>query len=107
MEKKIKEIVEYFKEKLLKKDFQILDITEYNAYIVVDNIYKFSIWIANSPTDCKLYKSEYNFIDIELVNHERELLHSFFAEEKIIKVREIKQAKVEQLLKELNEEVSK
>lgn len=48
IEKSLKEIGEYFKNKILNGDFDLKDCSEYSAFILIDKKHKFDIWIGNS-----------------------------------------------------------
>ena len=49
IEKKINEISDYFKNKILAGDFDFIKCDECTARILIDNKYKFELWIANTP----------------------------------------------------------
>jgi hypothetical protein len=69
MKTKIKEIQNYFKEKLLSNDFEIIKIDEYLLDISIDG-YKFTIWLGNlNLPDCrKNYSGKLSFMDLQLSN---------------------------------------
>jgi len=72
MEKKINEVHDYFKNKLVKGEFEIKEISEYKAIVVVDKKYEFCVWTGNYdiPTSRKMYKHEVSYMDIELSDSE-------------------------------------
>lgn len=47
MEEKIKEVQEYFINKIVKHDYEIKDFNEYTCTISIDQKYCFTLWIAN------------------------------------------------------------
>lgn len=47
MEKKIKEVENYFKGKILSREFTIESEDAHNMKVLVDNKYEFNLWIAN------------------------------------------------------------
>jgi hypothetical protein len=49
IEDKIKEVAEYFRQKVLTGDYMFVSCSEHTAEILVDEKYKFSLWIANEP----------------------------------------------------------
>ena len=105
MEKEIKKVQDYFKKKMLHKEFEIVKITEYNIYIKIDGIYKFSIWVANGPEKCSVYHAEYNFINLSFSEDEALNLYKTLSEQYKKNIRTIKQDKVQRLLKELESDI--
>lgn len=73
MEAKIKEVYDYFKSKILSKDFKIEEMSEYTFTIIIDGKYKFTIWVANLhiPESRRLYDNGYNFMMIEFTLKEK------------------------------------
>jgi len=67
MKTKIKEVHDYFKNKLLLGDFKIIKTEEHTMSVLIDNEYKFTIWIGNLhiPESRKLYDGMYNFMNIK------------------------------------------
>lgn len=47
MKKKIKEVQNYFKSKIIDGDFEIKKISEHTLIILIDSEYEFTMWIAN------------------------------------------------------------
>ncbi|MBK9357613.1 MAG: hypothetical protein IPN08_09545 [Bacteroidales bacterium] len=68
MKAKIDEVINYFKTKILSKEFEISKISQHTMEITIDGIYNFTIWIGNItyPETVKLYESNFNFIHINL-----------------------------------------
>ena len=56
MEKKIKQVQDYFIAKILAGEFRITEISEHRLKLIVDEKYPFEIWIANGPTYRRLYE---------------------------------------------------
>lgn len=54
MKEKIQEVQNYFKEKLLKGDFKIIEREQYTYIVSIDEEYKFSIWMKNDAKNRKL-----------------------------------------------------
>jgi hypothetical protein len=82
MEAKIKEVQDYFKAKILASDFKVIAISEYVCDILIDENYKFGIWIGNidikdSVKIYNLYQS--NFIYFQFEYSECIKLHKIFA----------------------------
>ena len=47
MKEKIKEIQDYFKDKILSEDFEVSEVSEHVTTLLVDGEYKFNIWTGN------------------------------------------------------------
>ena len=47
IKQKLEEIQNYFNEKVIKGDYEVVDKTEHNATILIDGEYKFRIWISS------------------------------------------------------------
>ncbi len=72
MKTKIKEVQNYFKRKMLSGEFVIADVEEYSIDLLIDDEYKFIIWIGNVniPETRKLHSGRLSFIAIELSDDE-------------------------------------
>lgn len=77
MKEKIKEVQQYFKDKIFAQEFEIIDITRYQVTIKVDE-FTFNIWIGNfySQVSCKHYDGSYNFMDLNISDSEAEIIHN-------------------------------
>ena len=51
IEETLKELGNYFKNKIISGDFEFKKCTEYLATVRVDDKYDFDIWIANTPRE--------------------------------------------------------
>lgn len=102
METQIKKVQDYFKTKLLSNDFEITEFTQYLVTVLVDNEYKFTIWIGNTniPETTKLYDGSYNFMSIPFTGDESKTLS------KIIMPRYLKY-KQDTLIKQKREELER
>lgn len=78
MKEKIKEVQSYFKEKLLKGEFEITKRERYTYRISIDKEYDFHIWMENGPINRKLSTSipSDSFIQFNLTTEESILLDS-------------------------------
>lgn len=67
MKAKIKEVQDYFINKILSGEFITTKINEHTLSLLVDNTYRFEIWIANWPINRKTYEKgvEPYFISLE------------------------------------------
>ena len=71
MKTKIKEVQEYFKNKLISGDFKIDEVDQYVLKVTIDDEYKFSLWIGNWQFNTtRLYDGYYNFIMFDLTEEE-------------------------------------
>jgi hypothetical protein len=72
MKEQIKKVQDYFKSKMLSGDFDIMNIDEYKLELIIDNEYKFFLWIGNLdiPKLTKPYSGELSFMDLSLSNEE-------------------------------------
>ena len=102
MKEKIKEVQDYFKSKLLAKDFEIEIIDSFAAYITIDGIYHFTIWIGN-PQVPKSTNQHYgkSFIDMGLSDEDCCKLHELISADVATYLKKIKEKQLEQLKKEL------
>ena len=78
MKEKINEVEKYFKDKLLNKEFEIKEISEYVLRILVDGEYQFNLWLGNwdIPDNTKCYDGYYNFMMLDFTKEESILLKS-------------------------------
>ena len=72
MEAKIKEVQEYFKNKLLSSEFEVAKIQECTIDLLVDSNYLFVIWTGNLdiPTTTQNYSNTLSFMDLEFTKDE-------------------------------------
>jgi len=64
METKIKEVQDYFKNKILSGQFDIAEFHEFDVCVLIDKIYPFCIWVGRESHAeyCKLWDGRINFI---------------------------------------------
>lgn len=68
---KIKEVQDYFKQRIFNGEFTIESWDKYTALILVDGQYNFAFWIGNNRDNCKQYFGlKTNFITINTTIHE-------------------------------------
>jgi len=53
MKKQILEIQEYFKTKIVNGNFKTEKVDSHYAHIVIDNLYRFKIWVASGESYCE------------------------------------------------------
>lgn len=51
IENKLKEIGEYFCNKIIEGEYKFITCSEHTAKILIDEKYNFELWIANTPKD--------------------------------------------------------
>lgn len=102
MKEQIKQVQDYFKSKLLTKDFEIKKIEAYTMQIIIDGQFAFNIWIGNidTPSLRYLYKDAPNFIDLQLTKSECETLHNLVVDD--VK-KYIKETLIAEKIKELEQ----
>jgi hypothetical protein len=75
MKNKIKEVQDYFKNKIVAGDYEVIETTEHFAVIEIDSEYIFCLWLANGHGSFSLWENKYNFIDIVFDGDEKILAH--------------------------------
>ena len=96
MENKIKEVQDYFANKILHEQFEVTQIQEFFVSILIDKKYKFDIWVGreDSPNYCNLWDARPNFIQFQFDNAEHIRIHESMIRliknnEKMIKAKQI------------------
>ena len=76
METKIKEVQDYFRNKLTKGDFIIKEFSEQTTTVLIDDLYNFTIWTGNKDYGIELYKfgSESNFMQFSLLESDKKAI---------------------------------
>lgn len=70
MQNKIKEVQDYFKNKILTGDFEITEIENYSMVLKVDKIYEFVFWTGNVDIPESRKQYEFNFMDLDLTEED-------------------------------------
>ena len=76
----LQKIVKYLKDKVLKGDYEFIEVGMYTATLLIDNKYKIEIWIANGPKYINFYKANFEKL---LADYKNGLLKLETEEEKI------------------------
>ncbi len=103
----ILEVQDYFKQKLIRGEFEITKITEFETSVLIDKDFQFVIWTSNGEWALKISEHATSFIDIsELTKAEKEKMWKHF-EKPVEKFKggdllEQKRKQFEKLRKELN-----
>ena len=103
MKKQLKELREYFEAKILKGEFEVVEIGRYTADIEIEGE-PFSIWISNATSQCRTYEGAKNAIDIDFVDKEavHNVLEAMRTSDKNKSYLDEKRKEFEALKKELN-----
>jgi hypothetical protein len=65
MQAMLTEISNYFKAKLLTGDYKFISCDEHTADIVIDGVYKFEVWITNTPpTTFEFYRGSTHALNL-------------------------------------------
>lgn len=78
IKEKIKEVEDYFKDKISNGDFEIKGCSEFTVQILIDNQYSFNLWVANDP------KTGFNFY-YHTSDEEKGITFSFNTEKERLK----------------------
>lgn len=72
MKTQIKKVQDYFKNKMLSSDFEIINVEEHLMELLIDSEYKFIIWTGNIdiPESRKPYNGKLSFMDIGMTDEE-------------------------------------
>lgn len=66
VDKKIKEISDYFKQKIVDGDYEITDIGSCTATIVVDSKHEFELWVSNGERNFSIYEDPFVAVSTSL-----------------------------------------
>jgi len=66
MKNSIEEVQHYFNTKIINAKYEVLEIDEHTITVIIDNEYRFCLWIANDGYSFGLYDGSYNFMQIKL-----------------------------------------
>jgi hypothetical protein len=106
MQNKIKEVQDYFKNKILKGDFKVTKVDSYYVDILVDDLYEFTFWSGNSNLPETRKQHGFNFMDLGLTTDEvvviDSLLHKHIIDFKRNELYDVKVKELERLKLELN-----
>ncbi len=90
MEKQIKEVQDYFINKLINQDYTIVEATEYKATVNVEG-YFFKLWIGNGMNNFETYNG--SFIQLSFNEYQKEKIYNDL-------IKKSKNQKLEYLLKQ-------
>jgi len=78
MENQIKQVNDYFVDKLLNEDFTVESIDQYRVNVVIDGKYHFSLWIGNNQYFFNCYQHAYSFMDLDFDDVQKQYLFDYF-----------------------------
>jgi len=98
MQKQIQQVQQYFKDKIIDKQFEVDLINDHTIDITIDEVYPFTVWTANHTESRHIYRGfmVLEFTTIEKCEVEKVLRPIIEAQAK-----ERAEAKIEELKKEL------
>lgn len=80
MKTKIQEVQDYFIGKIATGDYVILESGEHVATVLIDELYKFTLWIGNEFKHFTPYNLLFNFMDLEIPEKSREFAFQNFTQ---------------------------
>lgn len=99
--KLIAEVQKYFMDKLLSKDFKVLEINQHTMVISIDD-YDFTLWISNGSAFLNFYGTN-TMIMPDLSTEQRLLLWPYIEELKIQQADNIKLHRIANLEREIEQ----
>lgn len=72
MKEKIKEVQNYFVDKIVRGLYKVDEITEHTIVVVVDKKYRFKLWTANGVHHFEVYNSGGSFMNLDFTEKEKE-----------------------------------
>lgn len=73
LKKQIKEVQDYFKNKIVNGEYKVTAADDYSLQITIDGEYKFCLWTSNGADMFRLYEGMYNFVELEFSEAEATL----------------------------------
>tara|TARA_R100000900_G_scaffold144902_1_gene129708 strand:+ start:174 stop:533 length:360 start_codon:yes stop_codon:yes gene_type:complete len=73
VEIQIKEIQDYFRNKIIDGEYEVITADSYTLQVAVDGEYKFCLWTSNGEDMFRLYEGMYNFIELEFSKEQKGL----------------------------------
>jgi len=106
MEKKIKEINNYFRDKIVKGDYEVKTKGTHTWSIIIDEKYHFGLWICNGSSAFSIYQFDSfkpAFMNIEFREADKKAAFKRISKAIDENIIEIKKAQLEKLKIELGE----
>ena len=70
MDSQIKEVQDYFINKIIERDYNIVDSDGYTVTISIDKKYYFEIWISNGASNIRTYNN--SFMQLDFITEQKE-----------------------------------
>jgi len=70
MDSQIKEVQDYFINKIIERDYNIVDSDGYTVTISIDKKYYFEIWISNGANNIRTYNN--SFMQLDFITEQKE-----------------------------------
>ena len=101
MKTQIKEVQDYFINKIVAGDYEVLEVnSKHVAEILIDKDYFFSIWIGTSSQYLEIFRFYFNFMQLpDFTTEQQEILFERFSK----LIFDKKQQKIKELEEQLNE----
>lgn len=106
MKNKIKEVHDYFKNKVISGDYEVINNKYHTMQILIDSEYPFSLWMANKGYSFGVYSGESNTMELKFEKEEAEkaykvadIIHAKYKRNVLLA---IKKRELEELERELS-----
>jgi len=79
MKTEIKKVNDFFVQKIINKEYEIIEVNCFTANIIVDG-FKFCIWIANGSQNTRCYLTSLfdNFMMLDFKREQQEKIYKYF-----------------------------
>ena len=105
LKKQIKEVQDYFRNKIVDGEYKVIAADDYTLQITIDKEYKFCLWTSNGTSMFRLYEGMFNFVEFGFSEAEATLAFAKCEEARAQawedKIRPQKLKELEKLQKEL------
>jgi hypothetical protein len=71
MKNKIKEVQNYFSDKLARGLYKVEEISEHTIKVIVDKEYHFALWVANGESAFSIWNIQTNFIHVNFTDKQK------------------------------------
>ena len=65
LKNQIKEVQDYFKNKIIDGEYKVNKVDDYSLQVTVDGEYEFCLWTSNGVSHFRLYDGMFNFVNFE------------------------------------------
>lgn len=81
MKDKIKEVQDYFIDKMIAKEYKVTETKDSSLKIMIDDRYFFWLWAYNSYDTVSIFLIEENFMYLEFTDEQKKILFDNFRED--------------------------